>query len=178
MPTWKSSLLAGLLALTVPLGAHAELPVGQVPPKVTLDGDFGGLVSGGPWNSTDNTGFVRILFYVDPDESDTNDAASAALDQADLNPDKVRSYAVINMAATWLPDSLIQGMLETRQEEFPHTTFVMDFEKILVNQWNLADDSSNVLVFDADGAVLFSVDGQLNDTQVQELVATVQRATQ
>jgi predicted transcriptional regulator len=128
---------------------------------------------GGPWKSDRFKGFVTILFYVDPDESDLNNAASEALKDANLPADQVRSVAVINMDATLLPNFLIQGKLEDKQKEYQNTLYVMDYKKVLVNEWGLGDHNNDVVIFDKQGKVLFSVDGQLNDSQIKQMLAAV-----
>ena len=96
---WKAGLLA-LSFLFAPIVSNAELPVGSTPKTIVLQGEQGKLVDGGgPWKSDRFKGFVTILFYVDPDESDLNNAASEALKNANLPADQVRSVAVINMDA-------------------------------------------------------------------------------
>jgi len=169
MKKWLTLLCAALL----PALALGTLPVGQQPPPVTLDGEKGERVSGGAWSSDELVGSIHILFYVDPDESDLNNAASEALKAADFDKQQFRSVAIINMDATWLPNVVIQMRLESKQEEYPRTVYVRDYQKVLVEQWNLADDSSDIVLFDRDGTVLFSVDGQLSDTQIQELLGLI-----
>ena len=168
----KWLLMIGLLV--VPFTVQAELPVGSTPKTITLDGELGKLVDGGgPWKSDRFKGFVTILFYVDPDEADLNNAASEALKNANLPADQVRSVAVINMDATLLPNFLVQGKLEDKQEEYQNTLYVMDYQKVLVNEWGLGDHNNDVVIFDKQGKVLFSVDGQLNQSQIQEMLAAV-----
>ena len=110
--------LLGLSFLLAPIVSNAELPVGSTPKTIVLQGEQGKLVDGGgSWKSDMFIGYVTILFYVDPDESDLNNAASEALKNANLPEDQVRSVAVINMDATLLPNFLIQSKLEERLAE-------------------------------------------------------------
>ena len=170
---WKACLLA-LSFLFAPIVSNAELPIGSTPKTIVLQGEQGKLVDGGgPWKSDRFKGFVTILFYVDPDESDLNNAASEALKDANLPADQVRSVAVINMDATLLPNFLIQGKLEDKQKEYQNTLYVMDYKKVLVNEWGLGDHNNDVVIFDKQGKVLFSVDGQLNDSQIKQMLAAV-----
>ena len=46
---------------------------------------------------------------------------------------------------------------------------------MLVEKWDLADVSSDIVLFDRDGTVLFSVDGQLSDMQIQELLGMIRK---
>ena len=166
--------LLGLSFLFAPIVSNAELPVGSTPKTIVLQGEQGKLVDGGgPWKSDLFKGYVTILFYVDPDESDLNNAASEALKDANLPADQVRSVAVINMDATLLPNFLIQGKLEDKQKEYQNTLYVMDYKKVLVNEWGLGDHNSDVVIFDKQGKVLFSVDGQLNDSQIKQMLTAV-----
>ena len=173
---WKKCLI-GLNFLLAPIVSNAELPVGSTPKTIVLQGEQGKLVEGGgPWKSDMFIGYITILFYVDPDESDLNNAASEALKNANLPEDQVRSVAVINMDATLLPNFLIEGKLEDKQNEYQNTLYVMDYKKVLVNEWGLSDHNSDVVIFDKQGKVLFSVDGQLNDSQIKQMLAVVKSA--
>ena len=155
----------------------AALPLNSLPKLVILDGERGQKVEGGgAWRSDEFRGYVTILFYVDPDESEMNNAATEALKAEGFPPDQVRSVAVINMDATWLPNTLIQGKLEEKQKEYPNTLYVMDYKKVLVQEWGLEDHSSDVVILDQEGKVRFSVDGQLNEEQIRAMVNAVQGA--
>ena len=129
---------------------QAELPLGEVPPLIELSGDKGegSMVKAG---AAANSGEGFVLFYADPDEADLNNDASEAIKAEDFDKQKYGSVAVINMAATWMPNFAIQMKLESKQKDYPDTTYVKDMEKILVEQWGLADDSNDVLIFDREG---------------------------
>lgn len=172
---WTLLAVSAALALALPRLAEAGLPVGKMPPQVKIDGDDGGRVAGGAWSSHELKGKVHVLFYVDPDEAELNDAAAEALRQLKLPAAKFRSFAVINMDATWLPNGVIQSKLEKKQKDFPDAVYVMDKEKVLVKKWGLGDDNSDVTLFAADGKVVFSKDGKLSPDEVRQLVALVQQ---
>jgi len=151
-----------------------ELPIGEVPPTIVLEGDLGGRLDGTQWSSEELvSGKVIVLFYVDPDESDLNNHVSEALKAEKYPSENYGSVAVINMAATWLPNLAINIKLKSKQEEYKTTVYVKDLEKTLVQKWGLSDDNSNVVLFSKDGKVLYSVDGKFTDTQVKEIVKTV-----
>jgi len=137
---------------------HVALAVemGQVPPKVELTEKFGGRLDGTAWSSDEMKGKVYVLFYVDPDEKDTNNDASEALDKEKFPREKFQSVAIINMAATFMPNFLISSSLKEKQERYPRTIYVRDYKKVIVNAWKIADDSSNVLAFDRAGKLIFT----------------------
>ena len=150
---------------------QAELPIGEIPPKIVLKGDLGGRLDGTQWSSEELvSGKVIVLFYVDPDESELNNHASDALKAENYPKEKYGSIGMANMAATWLPNFAINMKLKSKQEQYKNTLYVKDLEKTLVKKWELSDDNSDVVVFGKDGRVLFSVDGKFTDAQVKEIV--------
>ena len=152
----------------------AELPIGEIPPKVVLKDDFGGRLDGTQWSSEELvSGKVIVLFYVDPDESELNNHVSDALKAENYPKEKYGSIGMANMAATWLPNFAINMKLKSKQEQYKSTVYVKDLDKTLVKKWGLSDDNSDVVVFGKDGRVLYSVDGKFTDAQVKEIVKVV-----
>ncbi len=155
-----------IFIILVPTMLLAELPIGEIPPKVVLKGDLGGRIDGRQWSSEELVSEkVIVLFYVDPDESELNNHVSDAL--------KAENYPKENMAATWLPNFAINMKLKSKQEKHKETVYVKDLDKTLVKKWGLSDDNSDVIVFGKDGRVLYSVDGKFTDAQVKEIVKVV-----
>lgn len=165
----KKIWLLYIVFFCFPLFALAELPLGEIPPQITLKGDDGGRINGEPWSSSELQGKVFSIFYVDPDEKELNDPAADAIKKMKLPKDKYDSVAIINMDATWLPNFAIQTKLKSSQKEHPNTTYVKDLKKILVKNWNLKDDSSDVIIIAPDGKVVFSQDGKLNEDDITRL---------
>jgi YtfJ family uncharacterized protein len=167
-----SMILAGLVILLInPIAQAIEL--GEVPPKVVLKEKLGGRLDGKPWSSEELQGKVHALFYVDPDEKDTNNTASEAINKEKFPADKFHSYGIINMAATWMPNFAISMALKEKQEKYPKTTYLRDYKKVLVNTWKIADDNSDVLAFDKKGKLIFKKEGKLNDEEVQRLIKVI-----
>lgn len=167
-------VLVALFSLSlVTAGAWAGAELGQVPPNVELKDKLGGRLDGTPWSSEEMKGKVHVLFYVDPDEKDTNNDTSEALDKEKFPKEKFQSVAIINMAATFMPNFLISASLKEKQEKYPRTLYVRDYKKLLVTEWNLADDSSNVLAFDKEGRIIFRKDGKLNADEIQQLIEVI-----
>ncbi|MGB6019670.1 MAG: YtfJ family protein [Sulfurimonadaceae bacterium] len=158
------------LFLSLSLGA---VEIGQTLPTVTLDEERGGRVTGEAWSSAELKGKVHLLFYVDPDEKDLNNDLSDAVKAAELDRSKYASVAIINMAATWKPNFAINSALKSKQEKFPHTIYVKDMDKHVVNGWNVADDNSDIIVFDKEGRVLFYHEGKVEGEQINEVIALI-----
>lgn len=172
MKHWKTSVLVVLVCMVAQAG-WAELEIGKVPKAVTLQDKQGGRLDGTPWSSAELKDKVTVLFYVDPDEKDLNNDASEALRKENLSLDKYQSYAVINMAATWLPNFAISSSLKEKQKIYTTTIYVRDFKKVLVSEWGLADDNSDVLAFDKAGNLIFRKDGKLTGEEIKTLIQAI-----
>jgi len=165
--------LALILSVFLINQAAEAVEIGEIPPKVELKGELGGRLDGTAWSSEELRGRVHVLFYVDPDEKDTNNDASEALDKEDFPSNKFQSVGIINMAATWLPNFAISSSLKDKQKRYPRTIYVRDYKKVLVNAWKIADDSSNVLAFDKEGKLIFRKDGKLTQEEIQTLIKAI-----
>ena len=149
------------------------IELGEIPPNVELKEQLGGRLDGTPWSSAELQGKVYVLFYVDPDEKDTNNEASDALVREKFPSEKFQTVGIINMAATWLPNFAISSALKDKQKRYPETTYVRDYKKVLVNAWKIADDSSNVFAFDKKGKLIFRKDGKLTAEEIRTLIKVI-----
>ena len=162
-----------VLAIFLINSSAQAIELGEIPPNVELKEKVGGRLDGTPWSSAELQGKVYVLFYVDPDEKDTNNEASDALDREKFPSEKFQSVGIINMAATWLPNFAISSALKDKQKRYPKTIYVRDYKKVLVNAWKIADDSSNVLAFDKNGRLIFRRDGKLTAEEIQRLIRII-----
>ncbi len=149
--------------------------MGKVPTKVSISGENGGKTDGSVWNSSSLKGKVHIVFYVDPDKKDVNEALSKALKKRHFDRSKYASVAIVNLAATWMPNVAIEAKLKSKQKEFPDTTYVKDKKKVLVKEWNLADDNSDVLVFNKSGALIFKKFGKLSAKEITSVLNLIEK---
>ena len=169
----KLAALFCTFCFIMPFMAFAELPLGEAPPQIVLEGDDGGRLDGSAWKSSELTGTVFIVIYADPDEGDTTDYNADAIKKMKLPEGKTKSIAIINMDATWYPNSIIASKLEDYQKEYKDTLYIKDMKKMLVKKWNLKDDSSDIVVVAPDGKVIFSRDGKLSDEDKQVMKAAI-----
>ena len=162
-----------IIAVALATSFLSAVVVGEVPKTLTIEGENGALVSGEAWNSSMLKDKVYILFYVDPDEKDTNNDFSEALKKRAYDLNNFATVAVINLAATWLPNFAIESSLKSKQKEYPNTTYVKDKTKYLVKEWALADDSSDVLVFDKEGKLIYYYSGKLVQDEIEKVLKLV-----
>ncbi len=165
---YKMLILPLLFSLTL-----SAVEIGQTLPTVELDGDKGGRVTGEAWSSSELNGKVHLLFYVDPDEKDLNNDLSDAVKAAGLDRSKYASVAVINMAATWKPNFAINSALKKKQEKFPHTTYVKDMDKHVIGAWSVADDNSDIILFDKEGTVLYYHEGKVDADGINKVIELI-----
>jgi len=150
------------------------LTLGEVPQEVTLSGENGGLVNNEAWNSTTIKDKVYVLFYVDPDKKEDNKLFIDTLHAKKYDSAKYASIAIINLKATWLPNFAIEKMLNEKQKEFPTTIYAKDKTKYLVKEWGLKDDSSNVVIFNQDGEVIFLHIGEMKREMVDRATKLIE----
>ena len=166
-------IVVALVTVFSSQAAWAQLKIGEVPQTLELRDELGGRLDKTPWSSDEMKGKVHVLFYVDPDEADLNNETSEGLDKAKFPKEKFQSVAVINMAATWLPNFAISSKLKKKQKKYPRTIYVRDYKKEFVRAWNLSDDNSDVLAFDRKGRLVFRKDGKLEPDEIQKLLDVV-----
>ncbi len=158
--------LLGFMFLVFELSA---LELGQIPKTVTLDS-----ADGSKWNSDMLKDKIHVLFYVDPDKKDVNNDFSEALKTKKFPSDKYRSVAIVNLAATWLPNVVIESKLKQKQKKFPNALYIKDKTKVLVKEWGLKDDASNIVIFDKNAKVLYMKSGKLNKVEIDEVLGLIE----
>lgn len=164
-----------ILGLLLIMGQSTALALVKVPSKVVIDGDNGGKTYGTAWNSSMPKGKVYTVFYVDPDERDLNNAFADALKARKFDRKKVNSVAIVNLGATWLPNMVIESKLKEKQKKFPHTTYVKDRNKVLVKEWKLADNNSDILIFDKQGKLIYQKFGKVSDKEIPEVIKLIEK---
>ena len=168
-------LKLGLVVLLATLNLWA-ISVGKKPQEVTISGENGGMAKdGSTWSSSSLKDNVFVMFYVDPDEKDLNEHYTKALKKFKKKNDlHFQSIAVVNLAATWKPNFVIEALLKSKQEEFPDTIYVKDKNKVLVKAWEVGDNTSNIIIFDKNGKVIFYKSGKMEDVDIKKSFALIE----
>lgn len=165
--------LVSLVLFLVSFNSFAISP-GDTVTTILLEYGDGQKVEGGAFTTDSMKGKLAVLFYVDPDEKDTNEPFAEALRKKNFSLDKYSSFAVINMAATWLPNFAIAGSLKEKQKKYPRTVYAMDMKKKFVKEWGLGDDASVIVIMDKDGKVLYRHDGKLDDAEIKKAISVIE----
>lgn len=154
----------------------SAITLGEVPKNVTIANDNGGMAAdGAAWNSSSIKDKVIVMFYIDPDEKDTNAHFSKALKEKKFDSTKFGSIAIVNLAATWKPNFVIESILKTKQKEFPNTIYVKDKNSVLVNEWDVQNDASNILLFSKNGELLFYKSGAMSEEEIDQTLKLIEK---
>lgn len=170
----KLTMVSCLLALPE-LAYSAAVKVGEKPAAVTFSGEVGARVDGAPWSTEAIKDRLWLMFYIAPSRRDDNEALKEALKAENFPEDKLSTVAIINMASTWVPNVILETALKKNQERFPKVTYVKDFQKTLINKWQLKDDSFEVLLFDRAGKLLMYRGGDFTSDQIKEIIDLIKR---
>ena len=71
---------------------------------------------------------------------------------------------------------VLELKLKEKQKKFPNTIYVKDKSKVLVKEWQLQDDSSNVLVFNKNSELIYSYSGKLDSSEITKVLALIDRS--
>ena len=143
-------------------------------PYVSLKGKAGGCIDGKPFASDTLSGKVRLIIYSDPDKRDLNEAFFARVKTLHLDRSRYGSVAIINMAATWLPNFVLEAILKKKQKEYPDTLYVKDMHRAIVKAWGVADENQDIIITDKEGRVLFYKAGKLSPSEQERAIAILQ----
>ncbi|MCF6201095.1 MAG: YtfJ family protein [Hydrogenimonas sp.] len=162
-----------ILLAALPLLA---LEVGQNLPTLSLEKDEGGRADGSSWSSDSLTGKVSAIFYVDPDKKSLNEKFTEALQSQKFDRKYYTSVAIVNMAATWMPNFAIEKALQSKQSKYPDTVYVKDRVKKGVKIWHVADDDVNFIVLSPKGVVLYARSGKIPEDEYEKIFDTIERS--
>jgi len=142
------------------------LSLGEIPSNIVLDKSNGGTSEGKVWHSNSLKGKVHTLIYMDPDKREDSKLLLDAL--AKLNyPERVYStVAIINLAATWMPNAILKSKLKSKQKELKNMEYIFDKTKFLIKKWHLKDDASNVFVLNKKSKVIYAKSGKLDSKDI------------
>jgi predicted transcriptional regulator len=97
-------------------------------------------------------GKVLQVNYVDPDESDLNDAFNDAVKKATdvdktLSKDLFKGFGIVDCKSTWKPNGLIRSIAGKKAKKY-NTTILFDYEGTLQTNWGLPEDNYTVVILD------------------------------
>jgi len=164
------------IILSCMVSSSFAIEVGKTLPHVTLEGKNGGLSNNRVWDSKQLKGKVHLIIYMDPDERKTVMPFLNKLNSLNISSKSYSTVAIVNLAATWMPNALLEGMLSKKQKELKNTIFVFDKTKYLLKKWHLKDNTSNILVIDKKMKLLYKKSGKLSSKEQEEVFNLIKKS--
>ncbi|UPQ88267.1 YtfJ family protein [Vibrio sinaloensis] len=180
----KIKTLLTLLVACSPSFAFAHnITLGQSVPsvevtaygEVTLDGD---KTSFQAWSSNDLLGKVRVIQAIAGRSSakEMNAALMNAITEAKFSTESYQTTTIINQDdAVWGTGSFVKSSAQDSKKEFPWSSIVLDEEGSVAKAWQLAEESSAIIVQDKQGQVLFVKEGALNQQQIEQVLTLIKQ---
>ena len=125
---------------------------------IKLCGNNGGYAKGGTWKSNSLLGKTNILIYTDPDKFSDLKQFVSDIEKEKMKNNNFDLTFIVNTEATMLPTFAIRSKIKSKAKVSTTINYVLDNDKILVDEWDLQDNSINVLVLDS-----------LNQVQYQQI---------
>jgi YtfJ family uncharacterized protein len=131
-----------------------------------------------PWNSDSLTGKTYVLYHL---------AARQGIDQ--INDAFIKALGNLPAASHQLvvilniDDVFIGGKIFARntfedhaKKDGGHTLFVLDDHSAVREHWCINEQSSTIIVLNAQGEVIEAKDGALTDTEIQHYLESIRKA--
>jgi predicted transcriptional regulator len=149
------------------------LNIGDIPPNITLEKSNGGDAQGKAWHSKTLKGKVHTLLYMDPDKRDDVKLLLSALNKLSYTKKNYTTVAIVNLAATWMPNAVLESKLKSKQKELKNMEYIFDKNKFLIKKWHLKDDACNVLILNKKGEVIYQKTGIFMKKNVQNIMQLI-----
>ena len=169
------------LALLPCLAFASNIKEANPVPLVNIS-DKGELVLSGkeisyqPWQSKALTGKVFLIQHIAGRTSakELNAPMIEAIKAAHLPHDKYQTVTIINSNdAIWGTSGFVKSRAEDTKTEFPWSALVLDAKCMARNAWDLAPESSAIILLDKEGKVLFAKDGQLDANNIATVMGLI-----
>ena len=165
-----------ILGLVTNIVMSNALDIGEIPSEIILDNTNGGTSQGKAWYSNSLKGKVHTLLYMDPDKREDSKLLLDALNKLKHKKGDYTTVAIVNLAATWMPNIILESKLKSKEKELKNMEYIFDKKKYLIEKWQLEDDMSNVFVLDKQGRVIYVKNGKLIAHDVIEILNKINEA--
>jgi predicted transcriptional regulator len=119
-------------------------------------------------------GKVLQINYVDPDESDLNDAFNDAVKKATdvdktLSKDSFKGFGIVDCKSTWKPNGLIRMIAGNKAKKYD-TTILFDYKGVLQQNWDMPKDSYTIVILDKNRICRGIYKGHIPEADNQKIV--------
>ncbi len=136
---------------------------------LSISGKDGGNVDGSAWSSSELKGKISFVLYVDPGKRNLNKKMQNGLKDLNLNPKYFQSFAIVNLAASWIPNRILQKAFKRKKIYYTNTKYVLDKKKYFVQNWGLPDKAYYLMITNQDSRVVYVHEGKFDDKESQKL---------
>jgi len=166
------TLLFSLLTISYLCSQAAKLEVGMKAPEWTFEYAYKKEFTMNSW-----PGKVLQINYVDPDESDLNDAFNDAIDKATdvdkrINKDYFKGFGIVDTKSTWKPKGLIRIIAGNKAKKYD-TTILFDYDATLQKEWGLPKDSYSVVIVDKNRIVRAIYKGKIPESENEKIIQLI-----
>ncbi|NVD07617.1 YtfJ family protein [Vibrio sp. JPW-9-11-11] len=177
------TLLALVIACSPSFAFAHNITLGQSVPEVevtaygevTLNGDDTSFQT---WSSQDMLGKVRVIQAIAGRSSakEMNAALMSAITDAQFAKQSYQTTTIINQDdAVWGTGSFVKSSAQDSKKEFPWSSIILDEEGSVAQTWQLAEESSAIIVQDKQGKVLFVKEGALNQQEIEQVLTLIKQ---
>jgi len=122
-------------------------------------------------------GKVLQINYVDPDESDLNDAFNDAIDKATdvdkrINRDYFKGFGIVDTKSTWKPKGLVRMIAGNKAMKYD-TTILFDYDATLQKSWGLPSDSYSVVIIDKNRVCRAIYKGKIPEPENEKIIQLI-----
>ena len=126
-------------------------------------------------------GKVLQINYVDPDESDLNDAFNDAIDKATdidkiIDRDYFKGFGIVDCKSTWKPDGLVRAIAGKKAKKYD-TTILFDYKGALQESWGMPKDSYTIVIVDKNRVVRGVYEGKIADAEIPAIIEMIVNLT-
>ncbi len=166
------TLLFTLITITYVCSQSAKLEVGMKAPEWKFQDADKKDFTMNSW-----PGKVLQINYVDPDESDLNDAFNDAINKATdidkrINQDHFKGFGIVDTKSTWKPKGLVRIIAGNKAKKYD-TTILFDYDATLQKEWGLPKDSYSVVIVDKNRIVRAIYKGKIPESENEKIVQLI-----
>jgi predicted transcriptional regulator len=166
-----------LAAFILPYAAaQTSLEIGKKAPEWTFTD-----AEKKPFTMNSWPGKVLQINYVDPDESDLNDAFNDAVNKATdvdktIDREYFKGFGIVDCKSTWKPDGLVRLIAGKKAKKYD-TTILFDYTGTLQNEWGMPKDSYTVVIVDKNRIVRGIYKGKIADSEIPAIIDMIVQLT-
>jgi len=151
---------------------QSRLEIGMKAPDWEFPDADGTMFTMGNW-----AGKILQVNYVDPDESEMNEAFNDAVKHAvdvekRIERDTFQGIGVADCASTWKPNFAIRLIGGAKAKKYD-TTVLFDYDAVLRDSWGLNKNSYSIIIVDEDRIVRVLERGKIPKERFEEIILTI-----